>query len=176
MQETLSCRVVRTDRFQAMQAVAGIDVGFLHGQTVTRAAVVVVRLPSLEVVERAIAHRPTSFPYVPGLLSFRELPAVIDALEQLTAEPDMLLCDGHGIAHPRRFGIAAHLGVLADLPSIGVAKSVLVGTHGEVPEERGAWQPLRHRGECVGAAVRTRVRTRAYLCIDWPPCEFRDGH
>ena len=166
MQEALSCRVVRTDQLPTIQVVAGIDVGFLHGQTITRAAVVVLRLPSLEVIERAVAHRPTTFPYVPGLLSFRELPVVIDALERLTTEPDLLLCDGHGIAHPRRFGIAAHLGVLADAPSIGVAKSILVGTHDAVPEERGAWQPLRHCGECVGAAVRTRVKTRpVYVSI-----------
>lgn len=160
LQETLSCRVVRRDHFQAIHTVAGIDVGFENGNTTTRAAVVVLQFPSLVVLEQAIARRPTSFPYVPGFLSFRELPSVLDALQQLTVTPDLLLCDGQGIAHPRRFGIAAHLGVLTDVPSIGVAKSILVGTHDDVPQERGAWRPLWHREECVGAAVRTRTKTR----------------
>ena len=88
-----------------------------------------------------IARRPTSFPYVPGHLSFREVPAVLDALQQLTVAPDLLVCDGHGIAHPRRFRIAGHLGVLTDLPSIGEGKSILLETHDDVPQERGAWQP-----------------------------------
>ncbi len=166
LQETLSCRVVRKDHFRAIHTVAGIDVGFEDGNTVTRAAAMVLQFPSLVVLEQAIARRPTSFPYVPGFLSFRELPAVLDALQQLTVIPDLLLCDGQGIAHPRRFGIAAHLGVLTDLPSIGVAKSILVGTHDDVPEERGAWRPLWHREECVGAAVRTRTKTRpVYVSI-----------
>jgi deoxyribonuclease V len=111
-------------------------------------------------VEHAVARRPTTFPYIPGFLSFRELPAVLEALAQLTIAPDLLLCDGQGLAHPRRFGIACHLGVLADIPAIGVAKSLYVGTHAAIPEERGAWQPLRHRGETVGAALRSRVGTR----------------
>ena len=160
LQETLSCRVVRRDHFQTTHTVAGVDVGFEDGNTITRAAVVAFGFPSLVVLEEVIARRPTSFPYVPGYLSFRELPAVLDALKQLTVTPDLLLCDGQGIAHPRRFGIAAHLGVLTDLPSIGVAKSILVGTHDDVLEERGAWRLLRHREECVGAAVRTRIKTR----------------
>ncbi|MCI0577396.1 MAG: deoxyribonuclease V, partial [Chloroflexi bacterium] len=103
------------------------------------------------------ARRPTTFPYIPGLLSFRETPAVLEALAQLTIRPDLLLCDGQGLAHPRRLGIACHLGLLSDIPSIGVAKSLLVGRHEPLADERGRWQPLRDRGEVVGAVLRTRA-------------------
>jgi deoxyribonuclease V len=111
----------------------------------------------LELVDSALARAPVTFPYVPGLLSFRELPAVLEALKLLTITPDLILCDGQGIAHPRRIGIASHLGVLTGIPTIGVAKSLLVGTHELLPLERGAWKPLRDRGEIIGAALRTRA-------------------
>ena len=107
-------------------------------------------------LETAIARRPTEFPYIPGLLSFRDLPAVLDALAQLSRPPDLLLCDGQGIAHPRRLGIASHLGLLVDLPSIGVAKTRLYGAFQEPPDQRGAWTPLRAGNDTVGAALRTR--------------------
>jgi deoxyribonuclease V len=122
--------------------------------------VAILQLEDLQLVDRAIARRPTTFPYIPGFLSFREVPAVLEALEKLTTPPDLLLCDGQGIAHPRRFGIACHLGLLTRLPSIGVAKSLLVGKHTEVPEERGAWVPLVHKSERVGAVLRTRSGTK----------------
>jgi deoxyribonuclease V len=135
--------VVRRDHFQTIHTVPGVDVGFEDGNTITRAAVVVAfGFPSLVVLEEVIARRPTSFPYVPGYLSFRELPAVLDALKQLTVTPDLLLCDGQGIAHPRRFGIAAHLGVLTDLPSIGVAKSFLSG------RMMTCWKSVGHGAYC----------------------------
>ncbi|MGB5063141.1 MAG: deoxyribonuclease V, partial [Candidatus Competibacter sp.] len=124
---------------------------------VTRAAVAVLRYPELDVLETAIARRPTTFPYIPGLLSFRELPAVLAALERLREPPDLLLCDGQGIAHPRRLGIASHLGLLVDIPSVGVAKTRLFGTHEPVPEARGAWAPLRVDKEIIGAVLRTRA-------------------
>lgn len=114
----------------------------------------------MQLQEQAIARRPTSFPYIPGLLSFREIPTVLDALGQLQIQPDLLLCDGQGIAHPRRFGIACHLGLLVDLPSIGVAKSRLIGQHQEVAEQRGSWQPLLDQGEVIGAVLRTRPKTK----------------
>jgi deoxyribonuclease V len=110
----------------------------------------------METVETALVRHPTSFPYVPGLLSFREAPAILAALSGLKTPPDLLMCDGQGIAHPRRLGIASHLGVLADLPSIGVAKSILVGRHAPLDDHPGAWQPLINRGEVIGAALRTR--------------------
>ena len=136
--------------------VAGIDIGFERKGTVTRAAAVVLGYPGLEVVDRAIARRPTRFPYVPGLLSFRECPAALAALEGLTASADVLVCDGQGYAHPRRFGLACHLGLLTGVPSIGVAKSRLIGVHDPVPDTKGEWVPLRDGGETIGAVLRTR--------------------
>ena len=138
-------------------SVAGVDVGFEADGTVTRAAVAVLRYPELDLLETAIARRPTEFPYVPGLLSFRELPAVLEALAQLREPPDLLLCDGQGVAHPRRLGIASHLGLLVDIPSIGVAKTRLCGTHVEPPNLRGAWTPLWANEEVIGAVLRTRT-------------------
>ncbi len=166
LQEQLSGQVIREDRLGEVRHVAGVDVGFEADGTITRAAVAVLSFPALQLVDHAIARRPTTFPYIPGFLSFRELPAVLEALEQLKTSPDLLLCDGQGLAHPRRFGIACHLGVLTDLPAIGVAKSLFVGRHAEVGPGRGAWQPLLHRGETVGAALRTRPGTRLiYISI-----------
>lgn len=156
LQEALRGRVVLRDQLGEVRCVAGIDVGFEQDNTVTRAAVVLLSFPELELVEYAIARRPTGFPYVPGLLSFREIPAVLEALAQLRGRPDLLLCDGQGIAHPRRFGIAAHLGVLCDVPAIGVAKSRLIGSHGMLPDQRGAWVPLRDGDDIIGAVLRTR--------------------
>lgn len=160
IQQQLRDKIIREDQLGTVQRVAGVDVGFEEGGTITRAAIAVLSFPELQLVEQAIARRPTTFPYIPGFLSFREIPAVLDALEQITTPLDLLLCDGHGIAHPRRLGIAAHLGLLVNLPVIGVGKSLLVGKHDEVPNERGAWQPLRHKGETIGAVLRTRVGTK----------------
>lgn len=157
LQKTLRQRVERSDRLPAIRHVAGVDVGFEDNGRTTRAAVAVLSFPDLRLVESALVRRPTSFPYVPGLLSFRELPAVLEALDTLKTAPDVVLCDGQGIAHPRRFGIACHLGVLLDLPTIGVAKSRLIGAHAEPPDEKGGWAPLLDKGETVGAALRTRV-------------------
>jgi deoxyribonuclease V len=123
---------------------------------VTRAAIAVLRFPELVLEEEVLTKRSTSFPYVPGLLSFREIPAILDALSKMKSLPGLLLCDGHGIAHPRRLGIASHLGVITGLPTLGVGKSILVGRHDPIPQEKGSWQPLVHRGEVVGAALRTR--------------------
>jgi len=156
LQEELRGRVVIEDRLGDVKLVAGIDVGFEQANTVTRAAVAVLDYPALTLREYAIARRPTAFPYVPGLLSFREIPAVLDALARLRCRPDLLLCDGQGIAHPRRFGIAAHLGVLLEVPAVGVAKSRLIGEYGALPDQRGAWVPLRDRGAMVGAVLRSR--------------------
>jgi len=133
-----------------------VDVGFEEGGRITRAAVAVLGCPSLELVDHAIFLTPTRFPYVPGLLSFREIPAVIGALEKLTVTPDLLLCDGQGIAHPRRFGIASHLGLLCGIPSIGVAKTRLIGEPVEPPDQRGAFVPLLDHGETIGAILRSR--------------------
>lgn len=164
VQQQLSARVIARDAHGPIRTVAGVDAGYIAGDA--RAAVVVLAFPSLEPLDYAVARRPVDFPYVPGYLSFREAPAVLDALAMLRVKPDLLICDGHGLAHPRRCGIACHLGVVADLPSIGCAKSLLVGTHGVLPDERGAWVPLLDRGEVVGAVLRTRRGVRpVYVSI-----------
>jgi deoxyribonuclease V len=157
IQEQLKTQVITTDQFnEPVRYVAGVDMGFLADGTISRAAVAVLSFPDLQVVETSLAHRPTTFPYIPGFLSFREIPAVLDALEKIQVTPDIILCDGQGIAHPRRLGIACHLGLLIDLPTIGVAKSLLVGKHEIVPDPKGSWQPLIHQQETVGAVLRTR--------------------
>lgn len=166
IQRQLCGEVVRQDRLGPVRHVAGGDVGFEADGAVTRAAVVVLGFPSLELADQAVFRAPTRFPYVPGLLSFREVPAVLGALEKLAVVPDLLLCDGQGIAHPRRFGIASHLGLLCGIPSIGVAKTRLVGEHGPAPEGRGEWTPLYDHGETVGAVLRTRVGVKPlYISI-----------
>jgi deoxyribonuclease V len=157
IQEELRGEVITSDQLGLVQYVAGVDVGFEEDGAVSRAAVAVLSFPDLQLREKAIARRPTTFPYVPGFLSFREVPAVLDALEKISTTPNLILCDGQGIAHPRRFGLACHLGILTDIPTIGVAKSLFVGKHDELPEERGNWQPLRHKGEVIGAVLRTRT-------------------
>jgi deoxyribonuclease V len=157
IQLQLKEKVIRQDRFgKNIRRVAGVDVGFEKNGTVTRAAVATLTFPQLELYEYAIARRQTEFPYIPGFLSFREIPAVLDALGKLKQLPDMLLCDGQGLAHPRRFGIACHLGVLTDIPAIGVAKSRLLGTHAPVPEEKGGYALLMDGEEEIGAVLRTR--------------------
>ena len=119
---------------------------------------VVLRFPELVEIERAYAVVPLEFPYIPGLLSFREIPALLAALEKLQNMPDLLFCDGQGYAHPRRFGLAAHLGVWLDRPTIGCAKSILIGEHGKLAQSAGSWVELADpkNGERIGAAVRTR--------------------
>ncbi|MBC6421154.1 MAG: deoxyribonuclease V [Hormoscilla sp. SP5CHS1] len=156
IQQQLVPEVITTDQLESVQYVAGVDVGFVDDGATSRAAVAVLSFPSLELSEQAIAQRPTQFPYVPGFLSFREIPPVLEDLEKLNTTPDLILCDGQGLAHPRRFGLACHLGVLTDIPTIGVAKSRLIGTHAELPVEKGSWQPLIHEQEIIGAVLRTR--------------------
>lgn len=157
VQQQLRHLVIDEDKLGDVHYVAGVDVGFEDNYTITQAAVAVLSFPDLQIVESAIASIPTTFPYIPGFLSFREIPAILKALEKLTIIPDLILCDGQGIAHPRRFGIACHLGVLIDVPTIGVAKSLLVGKHEELSPEKGSYQLLIHRGETVGAVLRSRT-------------------
>jgi deoxyribonuclease V len=160
IQAMLADRVVLEDAISLdeIRTVAGIDNAYKGRgrETVAYAAVVVLAFPELTPIATATASRPVSFPYVPGLLSFREIPAIVDAYARLDVTPDALLCDGQGYAHPRRFGLACHVGVLLDRPSIGCAKSRLIGTYDEPARVFGAHTPLLDRGETIGAAVRTR--------------------
>ena len=123
LQRHLASRVLTDDRVGTIRRVAGIDAGFPSRGKLTRVAVVVMSFPELEVLEDVVVERPTLFPYIPGLLSFREVPVMLDALARLAVEPDIVLCDGHGLAHPRRIGSACHLGLAAGIPTVGVAKS-----------------------------------------------------
>ena len=157
LQQRLRSDVITRDVLGRVRYVAGVGGGVEAGNTLCRAAVVVLDIETLRPCAVAVARRPVTFPYVPGLLSFREIPAVRDALSQLEITPDLLLCDGQGIAHPRRFGIACHLGVLTGLPSIGVAKKRLIGTHEPLGNHRGDRQALMDKGECIGAVLRTRA-------------------
>jgi deoxyribonuclease V len=156
IQSHLRHQVILEDQLIGLRTIAGIDVGFESDGKLTRAAIVVLSFPELIVREKSMVRRPTTFPYIPGLLSFREVPAVMEAFNGLTALPDLLLCDGQGIAHPRRFGIACHLGLICNIPSIGVAKSRLVGKHAQVGDKRGARQPLLDGEEVIGFVLRTR--------------------
>jgi deoxyribonuclease V len=156
VQERLRSQVLVHDDYGELRTVAGVDAGFEDEGATARAAVVVLSFPALEPIDYAVARGPARFPYIPGFLSFREAPVILDALAMLRAAPDLLICDGQGIAHPRRLGIASHLGVLSGLPTIGCAKSLLVGRHDELPDERGARVPLVHRREQVGWTLRTR--------------------
>ena len=157
IQHELCQRVITVGNVTPVHHVAGADVHFDPSGMEAFATIAVLRFSDLSLQEQATARKPVSFPYVPGLLSFREAPAILEAMNKLKLKPDLLLCDGQGIAHPRRFGIACHLGLLTDLPTIGVAKTRLTGQHGLVPDQKGAWSPLIHKREKVGAVLRTRV-------------------
>lgn len=145
---------------------AGVDMGFNTDGTICKAAVVVLSFPELQWQEQAIATRPTSFPYIPGFLSFREIPAVLDALTKHNITPDLILCDGQGIALPRRFGLACHLGIITNLPTIGVAKSLFIGTHSELSQLKGSYQFLTDKNEIIGAVLRSRTNVKpVYVSI-----------
>ncbi|WP_112054350.1 MULTISPECIES: deoxyribonuclease V [Halomonadaceae] len=150
-------RLPREGHRPEVERIAGVDIGFEDGGAITRAAVVVLAWPGLAVLEEVVHREPTRFPYVPGLLAFRELPAALAAFSQLLRRPDLVMVDGQGIAHPRRLGIAAHLGLWLDLPTLGIAKKRLCGRHGEVPDTRGDWTPLLDDDEVIGAVLRSRL-------------------
>lgn len=155
-QERLRERVILTDNFKAVRFVAGADLAFDPETNLAFAGVIVYQFPEMQEVERRMARRKLRFPYVPGLLSFREGPALLAAFARLRTKPDLILIDGHGRAHPRFFGIACHLGVLLDKPTIGCAKSLLVGEHDEPGKKSGSTKPLWFKGERVGEVLRTR--------------------
>ncbi|SFK78011.1 deoxyribonuclease V [Lysobacter sp. cf310] len=164
LQETLARDVVLEDGFPTpLRRIAGFDVGFEDEGAITRAAAVLLDADSLQPLRQAIARIPTRMPYLPGLLSFRELPALLAALDALGEPPDLAFVDGHGIAHPRGLGIAAHFGVATGLPSIGVAKKVLVGRHDEPGPERGDCAPLAYRGRTIGQVLRSKPRCRPLI-------------
>jgi deoxyribonuclease V len=143
-----------------IETIAGTDISFNKFEPTVYAGIVVLRLPSLEVIEEVGVVSETRFPYRPGLLSFRETPSVLEAWAKLKTEPDAVMFDGQGIAHPRRVGIASHVGLIINRPTLGCAKSVLVGKFEEPGDERGSWSPMIDKGETVGAALRTKTRVQ----------------
>jgi deoxyribonuclease V len=164
IQRELAPLVITTGNPTEVHWVAGVDVAL--PENLARAAVVVDEYPGLTPVETELADAPLVFPYVPGYLSFREAPAIIAALRKVTTRPDLVIVDGQGIAHPRGMGIATHIGLLLDLPTIGCAKSLLVGRHGPLGNDRGNWAPIEYRHQVIGAAVRTRPGvTPVYVSI-----------
>lgn len=156
-------RVSLTEDFPEPERIAGVDVGFEEQGAITRAAAVLLDARTLQPLAETVARLPTRMPYIPGLLSFRELPAVLDALAALPERPGLVFVDGQGIAHPRGLGIASHLGVITGLPTIGVAKTILVGTHAPVGEQRGARVPLIYRGRVIGTVLRSKDRVRPLI-------------
>lgn len=157
IQKELKERVSLIDDFDKIEQVGGVDVKYKKGATNATAAAVVLSFPGLQVLEIQVVEREVSFPYVPGLFSFREIPLLIPALEKLKTTPHLMLVDGQGIAHPQRMGLAAHLGILLNIPTIGCAKSRLIGTHEEPSKEKGAFTYLYDQGKVIGAVVRTRT-------------------
>lgn len=164
IQNELRDRVIREDRFGEIRRVAGVDLGFR--QEVARASVVVLSFPELQPVDVVIAESQVQFPYIPGLLSFRETPPLLKAFERLDTEPDLIIADGQGVAHPRRFGIASHLGLILDKPTIGCAKSRLLGKYNVPQGEARSVSYLYDKEEIIGAAVRTRANVKeVYISI-----------
>ena len=164
LQNGFRTQVVRTDRFGRINTVAGVDIGLK--KDVARASVVVLSFPELQVIDSVVTESPVRFPYIPGLLSFREIPPLLTAFAQLQTEPDLVIVDGQGIAHPRRFGLASHLGLVLDKPTIGCAKSRLCGQYEEPESEQGSYTYLMDKGEVIGTVVRTRKNVRVvYISI-----------
>ncbi|WP_368911638.1 deoxyribonuclease V [Proteus vulgaris] len=153
-------QIILTDQFTAPIYIAGADVGFEDGGAVTRAAIVVMHYPSFEILEYQIARIPTTLPYIPGLLSFRECPALLTAWQLIKQKPSLIFVDGQGIAHPRRLGVASHFGLLVDTPTIGVAKSRLCGTDKAVNEEMGSYEPLMDKNEQIGWIYRSKKKCK----------------
>lgn len=160
LQRELAGKVIHEDRLGEVHAVAGVDMAINEERNTVQAAVVLLKYPEMELIEQHIYEETLRMPYVPGLLSFREAPAVLGAFQKLRHKADLVMADGHGIAHPRRIGIASHLGLWLNIPTIGCAKSILVGHYDKekLGEEAGNWQPLIYKNEVLGAAVRTRTR------------------
>ena len=166
IQRRLATLVSKRNEIAQPKFIAGVDISPPTAQGVAKGAVVVLGYPQLTVVEIEVAEQSISFPYVPGLLSFRESPLILAACQKLRLIPDLILVDGQGIAHPRRLGLASHLGLLLDVPTIGCAKSILCGWHEPVEAAPGSFAELRENGEVIGAALRTKVGAKPiYISI-----------
>ncbi len=163
LQRQLAQRIIREDQLGEVHHIAGVDMAINEENGMARAAVVLLSYPALEIQERHIYEEPVRMPYIPGLLSFREAPCVLGAFARLLQQPDLVMVDGQGIAHPRRLGIASHLGLWLELPTIGCGKSILTGHHRALGEEAGSWVPLVDNDETIGAVVRTRTHVKPMI-------------
>lgn len=171
LQQELRSLVIQEDDFGTVQTVAGVDVGFEQDDRIACAAIVILKFPDLIIQESVAIRRPTTFPYIPGLLGFREVPIVMEALAMLKTQPSLLLCDGNGYIHPRRCGFACHLGVVSGLPTVGVAKTPYLGIHASLADHRGAWQPIYDADEIIGAVVRTQANVKpVYVSVGHRIC------
>ncbi len=157
LQKDLASKVIRTDQFEPIGLIAGVDVAYSKVSNTLVAGVVVIDAASGEILETVVIQDQEQFPYIPGLFSFRELPPVIKAFEQLASTPQLVVCDGQGLAHPRRFGLACHLGVLFNIPTIGCGKTRLLGEEAEPDETRGSFTHLVDNEEVIGATLRTQT-------------------
>lgn len=160
LQKELRADVQVAPLARSIKTIAGADISFNKFSKTVYAGLVVLAVPSLEVIEEVGVVSETAFPYVPGLLSFREAPSVLEAWAKLKTEPDVVMFDGHGLAHPRRVGIASHVGLIIERPTLGCAKSVLVGKYEEPEKQRGAWTAMIDKGETIGAALRTKTNVQ----------------
>ncbi len=163
LQRQLAQRIIREDQLGEVHHIAGVDMAINEENGMARAAVVLLSYPALEIQERHVYEEPVRMPYIPGLLSFREAPCVLGAFARLLQQPDLVMVDGQGIAHPRRLGIASHLGLWLELPTIGCGKSILTGHHRALGEEAGSWVPLVDNDETIGAVVRTRAHVKPMI-------------
>lgn len=156
LQQQLAQRVKKEDQLTDVRYVAGVDVAYHSERDLLVAGVVILDAITLQVVESVVIQDSVDFPYIPGLFSFRELPPLVRAFKELKTTPQLVVCDGQGIAHPRRFGLASHLGVLFDIPTIGCGKTRLLGEYEEPAQERGAYSALIDQGEIIGGVLRTQ--------------------
>jgi deoxyribonuclease V len=160
IQQKLACKVIRKTDSDNYHLIAAADISIKKGCDIARAAIVIVSYPHFAIKEVALTTDKIQFPYIPGLLSFREAPLLMATFNKLSIKPDLLLVDGQGIAHPRRFGLASHLGIMLDIPTIGCAKSCLCGSHDILDQQPGHYVRLLDNGETIGAAVRTKSNTK----------------
>lgn len=166
LQDSLSKKIIRYSGALAPRIIAGVDLSEKRSSRTGRAAIVVLDWPSMKIIDLSVAEGKIDFPYIPGLLSFREAPLIIEAWKGLKIQPDITIFDGQGIAHPRRLGIASHLGLLLNIVSIGCAKSRLIGEHDDVSDKRNNYSLLRDKDEIIGAVVRTRQSVKpVYVSI-----------
>lgn len=176
LQIKLRQQIEITPLTKEVKTVAGADISFDRGSDMMHAAIVVLELSELNLVARSLVSDVTSFPYIPGLLAFREMPVLLKAWNQLKVKPDVLIMDGHGLAHPRRMGIATHFGIEVDYPTVGCAKNILTGSHGDLDLRKGEYVPLKDGDERVGMVLRSRTNVNPVYISPGHKLSFDDTY